>query len=80
VPGKCGIKEASVAKIIVKNDDWDGARARLQSSLDAQRTDFNAKMKAAFAPQQTAEPAAKAATAPAGKPSGGGLPRFRRSN
>lgn len=71
-----------MAKIIVKNDDWDGARAKLQSSFEAQRSDFSAKMKAAFPPTvaAAANPAAKIPAAPAEKPRGGGLPRFRLSS
>jgi hypothetical protein len=80
--GRVRSRRLPLAKIIVENDDWNGARAKLQSSFDTQRSDFSAKMKAAFAPTQAAvaEPAAKAAAAPAEKSSNGGLPRFRRSS
>ena len=72
-----------MARIIVKNNDWDGARAKLQSSLQAQNADFSAKMKAAFAPPS----AAAEATAPkterqpslSAKQASGGLPRSRVS-
>ena len=74
-----------MAKIIVKNSDWDGARAKLQASLDTQQSDFNAKMKAAFSPAAAAKPAtAPMATPPSAQPSAlsaksayTGLPRSR---
>lgn len=76
-----------MAKIIVKNNDWDGARAKLESSLQAQNTDFSAKLKAAFAPAAASNPAvpttptpqAAARNATASKAPYGGLPRSRVS-
>ena len=70
-----------MAKIIVKNNDWDGARAKLQSSLESQQSDFNAKMKAAFAPPAAeAKPAAPQSTPQTtlnAKSAYSGLPRSR---
>lgn len=41
-----------MTKIIVENGDWDGARAKLKTTLEAQNAAFNANLKATFAPRQ----------------------------
>jgi hypothetical protein len=52
-------KEASLATIIVKNDDWDTARAKLKTTLDAQDAAFNASLKSTFAPKSAKGAAAQ---------------------
>jgi hypothetical protein len=54
-----------VLKIIVQDNDWDGARSELKSSLEEQNSAFSASLKAAFAPSAAAKPAAPQAQAPA---------------
>lgn len=71
-----------MARIIVKNNDWDGARAKLKTSFDAQQSAFDASLKAIFAPpadDRPVEPKAKAVPkpSPAGKPVHSHLPRSR---
>jgi hypothetical protein len=58
-----------MTRIIVKNGDWDKARAELGASMAAKRKSFDAQFEAAFAPARKpaaaepsrAEPAPKAA-------------------
>lgn len=46
-----------MTKILVKNGDWDKARAELGTVLEAKRSSFDAKFNAAFgAPKKAAEP------------------------
>jgi hypothetical protein len=58
-----------MTKILVKNGDWDTARAELGTVLDKNKASFNAQFEAVFAPNRkpgAAEaPAAKAAPVPA---------------
>lgn len=60
-----------MTKIIVKDGDWDKARAELGANMDAKKKSFDAQFEAAFgsarkpAPARTAAPvAAKPAPAP----------------
>jgi hypothetical protein len=46
-----------LAKILIKNGDWDKARAELKTTLEAQNATFNAKLKALFAPPEPEAPA-----------------------
>ena len=54
-----------MSKIFVTNGDWDGARAKLKSTLETQNASFNEKLQAVFAPRKSgaderqAAPAAK---------------------
>ena len=72
-----------MASIIVKNNDWDSARAELKTSFEVQQSAFDARLKAIFAPPaaegKPAEPKAKAAPKPpkASKPVHSHLPRSR---
>jgi hypothetical protein len=50
-----------VTKIIVKNGDWDKARAELKSCLDEQDARFNAQIAAVLGPH----PSVRKAAAPA---------------
>lgn len=54
-----------MTKILVKNGDWDKARAELGTVLDKNKATFNAQFAAAFGsnrkPGAAEEPAAKAA-------------------
>ena len=55
-----------MSRIIVKNGDWDKARAELGVSMDAKRKSFDTQLAAAFAPGRkpaAAEPARAAAPA-----------------
>jgi hypothetical protein len=58
-----------MTKILVKNGDWDKARADLGTMLDAKRNSFNAQFEAAFGaprkPAEAAQPAANLVTKPA---------------
>jgi hypothetical protein len=55
-----------VLKIIVQDNDWDGARSKLKSSLEEQSSAFSASLKAAFAPTTAAaKPAAPQVQPPA---------------
>ena len=73
-----------MTKIIVKNGDWDKARAELGDVLDAKKKSFDAQFEAAFgatrkpaASEPSREPAAKPAAI---KPSGSAVlarSRFR---
>ncbi len=62
-----------MAKINVRNGDWDAARAELKASFEAQNAQFNANLKAAFpaSPPSTAptaaEPQSPARPTPAGR-------------
>ena len=40
-----------MTKIIVENGDWNGARAKLKTTLEAQNAAFNANLKATFGPK-----------------------------
>jgi hypothetical protein len=37
-------------KIVVANGDWNGARAKLKTTLEQQNASFNTQLKAVFAP------------------------------
>ena len=51
-----------MTKILIKNGDWDKARADLGAMLEAKKNSFNAKFEAAFgAPRKAAEAAKSAA-------------------
>jgi len=77
-----------LAKIVVKNGEWDDARNKLKSSLDAQQAAFNANLKAAFPPPAaaarpsapTAAPQAASKPTPGTKSTFSGLPRSRLSS
>jgi len=60
-----------MTRIIVKNGDWDKARAELGVSMDARRKSFDAQFEAAFAPRKPAAVEAQQ-TAPAQPRSGSG--------
>ncbi len=38
-----------MSKILVTKGDWNGARAKLKSTLETQNASFNAQLKAVFA-------------------------------
>ena len=74
-----------MSRIIVKNGDWDKARAELGVSMDAKRKSFDTQLAAAFAParkpaaaEPSRNPAAPAQPAPAVSSSKQILPRSRR--
>jgi hypothetical protein len=65
-----------MTRIIVKNGNWDQARAELGASMAAKRKSFDAQLEAAFAPRKPAAdeaPRAAAAPQPASTPSGSKL-------
>lgn len=71
-----------MTKILVKNGNWDKARAELGDVFDAKKKSFDAQFAAAFAPARkpaAAEPAASAAKPATATPSSKlVLPRSRR--
>lgn len=72
-----------MTKIIVKNGDWDKARAELGNVFDAKKKSFDTQFEAAFGSSRkpaAAEPAAPAARPASTKPSGSAVlarSRFR---
>jgi hypothetical protein len=54
-------------KIVVTGDDWNGARAKLKSTLEAQNASFNRQMQAVFAPKSQVGAADQQAPTPAEK-------------
>lgn len=75
-----------MAKILVQNGDWDAARAKLKTSLDAQKATFNAALKATFvspadaAKTAAATPKASSRLSANENPAYATLPRSRLSN
>lgn len=55
-----------MTRIIVKNGDWDKARAELSANMDAKKNAFDAQFDSVFGARKaaSAEPEAKAKVAP----------------